>query len=173
AGQLPLARHRREPERVGEILKLDRGVEAFEVTTVLRDLRRHRRRVEINGAPVREGVAGDFMAVAAELYDAAGVDAVAVFVALVAQAARAVEGPEPAELLQHRRADCCRAPGDVVKGEAHHRLLALELQGRSKQMPGEAIGEARFDVRPPTHALFPRRCRFARFLAKEAEPVPE
>ena len=62
------------------------------------------------------------MAAAAQFHDAVGIDAVALIGASIDQSARDIEGAVPAKLLQHRRADGGGTHGDVVEGEAHHRL---------------------------------------------------
>src|SRR5581483_10083262 len=152
--QLALARNRRQAKGVGEILQLDRGIEPFEKAPVLRELCGHCRRVAIDGAPVRERMAGDLVTDAAKPYDAVRIDTVAMIGASVDQPARDVERAEPAELLEHRRADGGGAHGNVVESEAHHRLRAIELQRRGEQMPGEAAGEARSEVRQGRHHHF-------------------
>src|SRR5579871_4052447 len=94
------------------------------------------------------------MASATKSYDAVVVDALTMVVGLIDQAARNIEGSAAAGLLQHRRADGSRTHGNVVEGEAHHRLPALEPHRRSTEMPGEAIGDARAQVRPGGHDHF-------------------
>src|SRR5581483_677121 len=114
--------------------------EPFEIAPVLRDLCGHPCRIEIDGALMREGMAGDLVTVATEFHDATGIDAVTMVIGPIDQAAGDIKGAAAANLLQNRRADGGRAQRDVVEGEAHHRLAALESHRRGKEVPGEPVG---------------------------------
>src|SRR6202035_2197978 len=115
---------------------------------VLLDFAFHRRSIQLGGAPVRERMAGDLMAVAMQVDNLVGTYSGPEARPLADQAAGDVEGPAPAKFFQHRRADGCRAPRYVVEGKADHRRVAGQPKRRGTEMPGEAVADARFQLRP-------------------------
>src|SRR5258707_35257 len=67
--ELPFAPHRSEAVGIGKILDSDRWVERQQIATVVLDLGGQCCRIEIGGSLVREGVAGDFVALAVKLHN--------------------------------------------------------------------------------------------------------
>src|SRR3974390_2004845 len=142
-----LARDRGESIRVCEILKPNRSVEFLETTPVLCDFRRHARCIELDGAPMRKRVAGDLVSPTVKGNDLIGLDPVPVLRALADPAASDVKGGASAIFLQQRCAHGRRTPGNVVEGEAHHRRFTGQSKRRAPEMPGEPVGNARFEPR--------------------------
>src|SRR5580700_698390 len=119
----------------------------MEVAAVLLDLGFHRGSIQLGGASMRERMAGNLMAIAMQPDDLVGIYSGLAAGPLTNQAAGDVEGCAPAIFFQNRRADGCRALRYVVEGEADHRSVAGQPKRCGTKMPGEAVADARVQLR--------------------------
>src|ERR1700738_381181 len=146
--ELPLVRHRAKSIRISKIFDFDRGIERRKITAVLARLRHHRLGIEIDGAGVRDRMAGQFMATSMQAQNVIGADAGPVAGPPIDQAAGDIEGAARTVLLEQGSADGGGTLGSVVEGEADHRAIARQPKWLGKEMSRQPVADARSEVRP-------------------------
>ena len=128
---------------IGKILNSDRWVERQQIATVVLDLGGQSCRIEIGGSLVREGVAGDFVALAVKLHNLIATYSGPMARPFIDEPTRDIEGRPRIVGIEHWDPDGGRALRGIVERKTDRRAFVSQPKRHGAKMPRQAVVDAR------------------------------